>query len=261
MDLVTVINHKFVKSAVNLLKSYKLHSYDKMAYVYWFGEPSDELSKVLIDDKVVLLKVPEEVEYAYNPKAFFYKTFALYDASKRTESFIYSDSANCFVQNARDLEQDLIDGSLLLPYNNALLTNQYWTTNACFQAIEGSFGSEWKPQYWAGFQVYNVTDSNRMMLSEMYEMSKIREVLLPDTSVKKPDGPVSMCVEHRQDQSILSLLVHKYDKHQHFDFKKTDKYGDWQTINDFDVVDNFSPNSKNRILMPRESKFGFYRYL
>lgn len=261
MDLVTVVNHKFIKSAVNLLKSYKHHSYDGMKFVYWFGEPSDELQKVCIDDKVILIKVPEEVEYAYNPRAFFYKTFALYDASTRSKSFIYSDSTNCFIRDTIILEKDLIDGSLLLPYNNPLLTNEYWTTKACFRSIDGSFGSEWKPQYWAGFHAHIVTDSNIQMFKEMYELSKIEDVLLPDTSVKKPDGATATCIEHRQDQSILSLLVHKYNKHQDFDFIKADRYGDWQTINNFDSTANFNPNSINRILMPRESKFGFYRYL
>jgi hypothetical protein len=99
------------------------------------------------------------------------------------------------------------------------------------------------------------------MIKELYRLSLNPDIILPDTTVKIPDGKGSKCIEHRQDQSILSILIHKYDKHQRFDFLKSDKYGDWQTINNFDNYKTLDPTSKNRVLMPRESKFGFYRFL
>lgn len=261
MDLVTVINNKFVKNVINLIKSYKHLSYDAEIFIYWFGEKTKEIEDLKQIERVNLLEVPKVVDYAHNPRAFFYKTYAISDCLDKTSKFIYSDSTNCFVSDARELEKDLIDDSLLLAYAHPLLTNQYWTTKKCLESISGAEGSEWTAQYWAGFQAYECTETNVQMLKEMYQLSTKPEVLLPDTTIKRPDGNEAKCIEHRQDQSIFSLLIHKYDKHQKFDFKTADKYGDWQTINGFDGRKTLDPESKNRILMPRESKFGFYRFL
>ena len=74
-----------------------------------------------------------------------------------------------------------------------------------------------------------------------------------------PDGETSDCVEHRQDQSVLSLLIHKYNRHQGFDIGKNSKYGDWQTFIHFD--DQYRHNFDQMILSPRESKFGNFRFL
>lgn len=261
MDLVTVINNRFVRSAENLIRSYKHFSYDSSIFLYWFGELTEEIRNLEKNYKVNLLEVPKLTDYAHNPKAFFYKSFALADAIEKTSKFIYSDSTNCFISEAKDIHLDLVDSSLFLPYSNPLLTNQFWTTKECFLTLGEVYGSGFMPQYWAGFQAYDKTETNYKMIKELLSLSLIKEAILPDTSVKKPDGPEGTCIEHRQDQSILSILIHKYNKHQRFDPVKSDKYGDWQTINNFDNYSTLDPTSKSRVLMPRESKFGFYRFL
>jgi hypothetical protein len=262
MDLVTVINQSFAKNAENLIKSYKHYSYNMNCYVYYFGQLSEEIDKLTALSNVYVMPVNNDVEYAHNPRAFYYKTYAIADSLKHTrpEGFIYSDSTNCFVSKADRLEEDLIDGSMLLPYPYEKLINAYWTTRACLEGIPDSIGAAIMPQYWAGFQVYRKTDSNIAMLNEMHECSKQANLLLPDTTVKRPDGENAKCIEHRQDQSILSILIHKYDKHQKYDPYRQQKYGDWQTFVDFDQ--SYTPdNSGIRILSSRESKAGIYRFL
>jgi hypothetical protein len=262
MDLVTVFNGKFAKNALNLVKSYKLHSYDQNIFLYYFGLITEtELDFFRGLKNVNLIRVPEITEYAYEPGVFFYKVYALNDVIARSDKFIYSDSANCFVSSATDIENDLEEGSLLLPYPQEVLTNQYWTTKKCFSIIEGSEGSEIMPQYWAGFQVYQVNQSNRKMIEEMYYYSKIQNAILPNVGVNKPDGIHSKCIQHRCDQSIFSIMIHKYNKHQKFDLDKANKYGDWQTFKVFDSNLELMTTVPNRILMPRESKFGYFRFL
>jgi hypothetical protein len=78
-------------------------------------------------------------------------------------------------------------------------------------------------------------------------------------NVKKPDGNDAPCIEHRCDQSVLSLLIHKNNRHQSFDTEKNNKYGDWQTLINFDQ--NYKHNFDKLILSPRESKFGNFRFL
>jgi hypothetical protein len=115
------------------------------------------------------------------------------------------------------------------------------------------------PQYWAAFQAYNITNENKNFINEMYRYAKIKLCLLPEVGVRHPDGNNSECIEHRQDQSILSLLINKFDKHQFYDINKDNKYGDWQTLVSFDK--DYKYDLSKRVLSPRESKFGNYRFL
>ena len=93
----------------------------------------------------------------------------------------------------------------------------------------------------------------------MYDYMLDPLVALPDTTVRRPDGPSSPCIEHRQDQSALSLLIHKHNRHQFHDVVKNNKYGDWQTFVSFDR--DYKHNFDEMILSPRESKFGNFRFL
>ena len=84
-------------------------------------------------------------------------------------------------------------------------------------------------------------------------------VALPDTTNRNPDGSDAPCVEHRQDQSALSILIHKKNRHQFFDIDKNNKYGDWQTLIEFDS--SYKHDFDKMILSPRESKFGKFRFI
>lgn len=259
MDLCSVFSENYLLSALNLVKSYIFYSYNKKVYLYYFNCNKDKLSVFnQFGNKVELIEVPKETEYAHNPKAFYYKLFAIHDCSKKTDNFIYSDITNCFVSDAKNIHLDLIDDCLFIAYPYERLTNRYWTTKECFKMIE-SPEAEIMPQYWAAFQAYKMTEENKLFINEMYRFGKIKSCLLPEVGIKYPDGNDNFCIEHRQDQSILSLLINKFNKHQFFDINKTNKYGDWQTLVNFDK--NYKLDLTKTILSPRESKFGNYRFL
>lgn len=261
MDLCTVISEAFIPQAINLIQSYKVHSFNEKVYLYYFNTDKNKL-KVFSDifgDQVVLTEVEKVCSHALSPRVFFYKTYAINDClNNRSEFMIYSDSANCFINSTADMHDDLIDDSILLQYPYKKLTNKYWTTEKCLKIIDAP-SAENMPQYWAGFQVYKKTPKNLLLVSQMYDLMFIPYVALPDTTVKKPDGSDSPCVEHRQEQSVLSLLIHKFDRHQFFDMERNYKYGDWQTMVNFDK--NYRHNFDKMVLSPRESKFGNFRFL
>ncbi len=260
MDLCSVFSENYLLSTVNLVKSYFIHSYNKKAYLYYFNCNKDKLSIFnQFGNKVQLIPVENENSYAYNPKAFYYKIFAIHHCSKISNSFIYSDSTNCFVSDATKIHLDLVDDCLFMAYPYEKLTNKHWTTKKCFEIIDSPM-SEMMPQYWAAFQAYNMNDENKNFINEMYKFANIKECLLPEVGIKNPDNDsVNGCIEHRQDQSILSLLINKFDKHQFYDIIKDNKYGDWQTLASFDK--HYKIQLDGRVLSPRESKFGNYRYL
>lgn len=259
MDLCSVFSENYLPSAVNLVKSYKIHSYNSKVYLYYFNCNKDRLSVFdQFGKNVELIAVPNEVEFAHNPKAFYYKLYALNDCAKLSNSFIYSDITNCFISNATNIHLDMIDDCLFLAYPYEKLTNKYWTTKKCFEIMQSPL-AEIMPQYWAAFQAYNMNDENKLFINQMYEYAKIKDCLLPQVGIRHPDGQMNHCIEHRQDQSILSLLINKFDKHQFYDIDKDNKYGDWQTLISFDK--NYKVDASKRILSPRESKFGNYRFL
>lgn len=261
MDLCTVISERFIPQALNLIKSYKIHSYDAKVYVYYFNTAVEKLKifNHLFGDQVVLKPVEEACPHAFNPRSFFYKTYALYDTLvNQSDAVIYSDSASCFIGDATNIGADLIDDSLFMVYANSLLTNKNWTTTACLEALDAP-GAEIMPQYWAGFQAYNRTTENLSFVTEMYENMKNPKVALPPVGIPYPDGQGTACIEHRCDQSVLSILIHKHNRHQSYDIVKNAKYGDWQTILSFDG--SYVIPTEQMILSPRESKFGQFRFL
>lgn len=261
MDLCTVISEDYIPQGVNLIKSYKIHSYDKRIYVYHFNTEPEKLKvfDIIFGDQVVLKPVERVCDHALDPRTFFYKTYAIYDCLvNESDSMIYSDSANCFIKDTTDLEKNLIDDSLFLIYTNPHLVNSNWTTKACLERLDAP-GAEFMPQYWAGFQAYRKTPENISFVTEMYERMKDPTVAQPPVGVKYPDGDGTPCIEHRCDQSVLSILIHKYNRHQLYDASKNSKYGDWQTILSFDR--SYRVPAAEMVLSPRESKFGEFRYL
>ena len=260
MDLCTVISENFIPQAINLIQSYRVNSYDDRIYLYHFNTPAQKLEifKQLFSDQVTLIEIESDCEHAFEPRVFFYKAYAISHCLENySECMIYSDSANCFIKN-RDIKADLIDGSLFMPYNDPKLVNEYWTTARCFEKMNIP-GSKLAPQYWAGFQAYERTEENIKFVKEMLRWMEDPDVAFPDTTVRYPDGESSKCIEHRQDQSVLSLLIHKYNKHQTFEPDRNDRYGDWQTMVDFNP--RHKPNFDNTVLSPRESKFGRFRFI
>ena len=261
MDLCTVISENFISQAINLIQSYKIYSFNKKVHLYYFNTEKDKLKifKDLFGDQIVLKEVLPVCAHALEPRVFFYKVYAINECLvNSTKSMIYSDAANCFVNKTYDLENDLVDGSLFMPYRHPRLANKYWTTKKCFEKMD-AFSAAAMPQYWAGFQVYKRTIDNVNFVTEMLDCMKDPEIALPDTTVKYPDGKTNKCIEHRQDQSVLSLLVDKHNRHQYFDIHKNDRYGDWQTIVSFNS--SYRHNFDQMVLSPRESKFGSFRYL
>jgi len=256
MDLLTVTNKKYIKNAINLINSYKVNLYNKNVFLYYFDIKEEEIDYLQKNYRHIhFLKIPKVCEYAYNPTVFLYKVYAISDCIDKTNGFIYSDATNVF-NSYVEIDKFLIEDSLFLPYNNNRLLNKFWTTQKCFEKMECNTAKV-MPQYWAGFQVYKNTADNRKFTKEMYEYMLDPEVALPDTSVKNPDGILSDCIEHRQDQSVLSILIHKNFRDQKYDHEKQLLFGDWQTFKDFD---NNYVHSLNCCLSSRESKFGYFRY-
>ena len=259
MDLCTVTNQKYINNAFNLINSYRENSYNSTVFLYYFDLDKKSASDLrsLESDNLKIKEVPLSCPHAYEPTVFYYKTFAIKDSLPASNGIIYSDATNCFIKKD-ELHKNLIDDALFLPYNDSRLLNKYWTTDCCFKKMEEESARNMM-QYWAGFQAYLNLKKNIDFVNEMHDYMLDPEVALPNTSVKNPDGLDRPCKEHRQDQSVYSLLIHKYCRHNFYDPVLQNRYGDWQT---FKVHDNsYTIDANNMVLSARESKFGNMRFL
>jgi len=258
VDLCTVTNQKYVKNALNLINSYRKNSYNQTVFLYYFNlnEETVKALQAIESKNIILKKVPFSCDHAYEPTVFYYKTFAIKDALPISKGIIYSDATNAFVKKD-NLHENLVDDALFLPYNDNRLTNQYWTTDRCFKKMKAESAKNMM-QYWAGFQAYSNLKKNIDFVEEMHEYMLDPDIALPNTSVKNPDGETMPCKEHRQDQSVYSLLIHKHYRHNFYNPVLQAKYGDWQTFKVHD--NNYNVDENKIVLSARESKFGNMRF-
>jgi|10_taG_2_1085330.scaffolds.fasta_scaffold47153_2 hypothetical protein len=263
MLLTTVTNRKYFLNAINLIESYKQNSFNKEVLFYYFDLEDNHLDllKKRYGAQIVLNEVEKVCDHAHSPRMFFYKVAAIYGASLANHDFIYSDSTNAFVNFTLDIKKDVEEkGCLITRYNDERLKNKYWVTNKCFEKMNCNETKYFEaPQYWAGFQCYKANETNKKLINDMHTHALDIDVIGPDTTVKSPDGDHSLCVEHRQDQAILSLLIEKYNLQQEYNREILNKYGDQQTLVSFDA--SYGVDTNNIVLFSRMSKFGDYRFI
>ena len=264
MLLATVTNDKFFFNAINLIDSYKFNSFDDeiLFFSLNLAESYKKHLKKRYGSQVHIQDIPKVCNHAHDVKTFFYKTYAIKAAMNHGQDFIYSDATNEIVKFTTDLKEDLKKrgGRIILPYNHEMLKNKYWTTKKCFEkmgCLEEKYGET--PQHWAGTQIYAATEENKQFVGEMCEHMLDIEVAGPDMTAKRPDGENSLCIEHRCDQSVLSILMKKYGFYKDFDLELAHKYGDQQTLVDFDKT--YRPQMDKIVIYSRKSKFIDYSNL
>jgi hypothetical protein len=241
IDLCTVTNTKFIKNAIKLAESYTTNNYSGNIFVYYFNISDIEINNYkLLYPHIKFIEIPKFCDYAYNPRIFAYKSFALLDCiTNRSDSFLYSDATN-LINLYMNIETYFLEDRLLLPYNDEKLTNKYWTTNICLNKINNNKSND-SIQYWAGLQGYKNNTINVKLLTDQYNYMLDPDIAFPDPSMRYPDGQTSLCIEHRQDQSVLSILIDKYHVHQSFDMEKQKLFGDYQTYQLFDSSYIYNP--------------------
>jgi hypothetical protein len=263
MNILTVANNSYVLHAINLFLSYEKFSYNKEKILYYFDISDNKLLFIEKNIKNLRLeKIPKINDYIYNTKIFLFKTYALAEEIKKG-SFIYSDSANCFVKEDNYMKNYLENNDrLLLQYPEELKKNKNFTTKKCFDVLEcNSEEYKNKHQYWAGFQVYKDTEDNKNLLLEQQKYMMIKNVAYPESTVERPDGSANPCWFHRNDQSVLSLLIEKYSLTQNFSYDIFNKYGDFYTVFNHDKSFLKDFKEENIIMHARDAKQNGLRFI
>ncbi len=230
MNLVLVSNERFLLSAVNLIESYKKHSANQKIIFTYFGKVTLEDLAPIRDyygDQIVFHPVPHTCDHAHDPAFFFYKVFSLFKAMEYDEPFLYLDCGAEILRPTDKVESMLREKSRFFVWVDHV--NRNWTTRRCFE-IMGLTEERYKDalHYWGGCQAYLPTAENKAFIKEMFEWIHNPEIAGPDGDLWFPEAGNPECIKHRNDQSLLSLLIERNGWHQnvrngYFLYK----YGGW----------------------------------
>ena len=264
MRLTTVTNGKFFFNAVNLINSYKEKSFNEEILFFGF-----DLSKEHYDylhrrygDQIHAQEIEDICPHAKDPRLFFYKAYAIKKSMELGKDFLYLDSTNEIVKSTSELQKDISDrdGRLTIPFGSEMLKNKYWITRKCFKKMDCDSERYYEsPQYTAAIQGWEYSKEHQSFVDEMYDLMTDIDIAGPPGSYKYPDGPSSLCIEHRHDQAVFSLLIEKYGFSQDFDLNIAHKYGDQQTLaGPFSEGSNFVPDPSKTVIEIRKTKFADY---
>lgn len=265
MNLVTVSNNRFVNHVVQLIDSYNRQPFKKDVYLYVF-EFSDANKSFLYNryKNVKIFDIPRINDYVYNTKIFLFKCYALKHAIEQGIDFIYSDAANVFVKDSTELVRYLQqNGNLFLQYPMPTKKNKFFTTSTCFKQMQLDT-EEYRnsQQYWAGLQGYINNPTNHTLIKQMFEYMLDRDIAFPEAHIQKPEGINSNCVYHRNEQSVLSLLIKKYNLEQQFDYEMFNKCGDYPTVFMHEPEYRFRFDEQKILIHPRYSNiYGFNKII
>ncbi len=256
MNLLTVANEKFIPHCIQLIDSYNQQPFRETVHLYVFETSEITKNKILMRyNNVIIHDIPNINDYIYNPKIFLFKSYALKNMIGRKIDFIYSDSANIFARDCTAIVESLYKNkNLFLQYPIEGLKNKFWTSKKCFKEMNCETQEYFdSPQYWAGLQGYVYNELNEKFILEMYDLMLNINCAYPESNIHKPDGFSEDCLYHRNEQSVLSLLIKKYGLEQEFDYDMFNKCGDFPTMFNYDkkYSDGFDLNKV--LIYPRYS--------
>lgn len=229
MNLATVVNPEFANHAIQLIRTYRMF-YDGKVTVYFFGGACKDIGA----DSYV--EIPHLCAHSHKPDMYFYKTYAIYHMMQQLEPFIYLDSRHRFLSYPYEIHQALDKYTRFfveypkLPVNGTLINIENLTTQTCLEHM-GCNIPRYKeaPMYWAAIQAWTPTQENMQFAKEFLDMMMDPKIAGPSNRLEYPEGR-NGCKAHRNDQSVLSVLIEKYNWQQPYTDSLWAKYGDADTI-------------------------------
>ncbi len=144
---------------------------------------------------------------------WLWKPFVILDALKKINNddvLVYTDSGSLFVNPIDDLINLLDYNDIILFYNNGH-KNENWTKRDCFFYMNCDYSSFHKSdQLVASYIVCKKTSFVVNLIEEWLFYSQDARIL---TDIPNISGLNNLegFIDHRHDQSILSILAHKYN--------------------------------------------------
>ena len=141
--------------------------------------------------------------------------------SQNGDIIFYVDSGACFIRNPKILF-DYIDNNNPLFVTDIPLIESCWTKPECFDIMDAHQYKDCN-QIQATYFLFVVNNFTRLFFQEYFSLCKDTEMIIPSGLGKKDvvKKNYGRCfVSHREDQSIFSLLCHKYGIKAHRDISQ-----------------------------------------
>lgn len=201
--LVTATNSPYYESLLTLISGVHKFSVDIVdrIFVYNLGLDESEIKNLNKLKNVEVLEFPENSSELHpkfmEPKSYVYKIYCMYQSSKLGKNVLWLDSGASPLKSIDVIYQKIETDEIFLVgdiHINRNYTHQY--CRDCTSATEDELDGK---QLWAGLVGYKSDGKYQHIFDESYKLSLIPGCL---------DGNQE---NHRHDQSILSILTHRYN--------------------------------------------------
>jgi len=201
--LVTATNSPYYDSLLTLISCVhrdSLNIVDKI-FVYNLGLDVNEIKTLNSLKNVEVLEFPENPTSLHpkfmEPKSYVYKIYCMYNSSKLGENVLWMDSGACPLKSIDIIYEKINEDEIFLVGD--IHTNRDYTHTDCRKCLSASEDELNGKQLWAGLVGYKSNGKYQHIFDESYKLSLIPGCL---------DGNQE---NHRHDQSILSILTHRYN--------------------------------------------------
>jgi hypothetical protein len=201
--LVTATNSPYYESLLTLISGVHKFSVDIVdkIFVYNLGLDESEIKNLNRLKNVEVLEFPENSSELHpkfmEPKSYVYKIYCMYQSSKLGKNVLWLDSGASPLKSIDVIYQKIEKDEIFIVGD--IHTNRNYTHQDCRNCTLATENELDGKQLWAGLVGYKSNGKYQHIFDESYKLSLIPGCL---------DGNQE---NHRHDQSILSILTHRYN--------------------------------------------------
>ena len=201
--LVTATNSPYYESLLTLISGVHKFSVDIVdkIFVYNLGLDESEIKNLNRLKNVEVLEFPENSSELHpkfmEPKSYVYKIYCMYQSSKLGKNVLWLDSGASPLKSIDVIYQKIEEDEIFLVGD--IHINRNYTHQDCRNCTLATENELDGKQLWAGLVGYKSNGKYQHIFDESYKLSLIPGCL---------DGNQE---NHRHDQSILSILTHRYN--------------------------------------------------
>ncbi len=207
--LVTAANAKYFNSLLTLIASIHRESFDLVDHIFVFdlGLDPEERKRLSKLSKVSVVDFPKDLNV--NPKDYAFKCYAIHWGKDHGNNIFWLDAGAMALKPINKIFEIIEEEGIFLVGDTH--RNYNFTHDKCREIMQATDSEMADNQLSAGILGYQSNGPFQSLINDAYEYSKIQECIGGDSQ------------NHRQDQSIYSILASRYGCNK----QDIDMYGYW----------------------------------
>jgi len=234
--LVTACDEPFFERCLTLISSAHATSFDiiDQIFVYDLGLRENSINTLKKLKKVTVKHIRDiNISFPNNDHDFFYKKLencawkqvCIHDASSVDGDLVFWLDANIMLVASAAPIYALIEQDDIFIVDVVIARNYTWIHPTCIEIMNASEAELLDTHAWAGIQGYKKGGKYQQMMNEALHYSLIKECVDGHRAFNYGTNIVGQDIKgHRQDQSILSILVSRYHPPKHH----IKYFGEWR---------------------------------